>query len=104
MEFAKIHVFPFSAHDKAPAARMEGKVGGEEIAKRSKKLRALSGELERQYKNKFKGGELRVVIEGGDRSGLIKGRSEFYFAVKWRGPRVNANARIGQIVRVNQWR
>jgi len=82
MKFGKIHVFSFSAHEKAPASKMSGQISKEKIIERSKKLRSLSARLEKEYKNKFKGKEVRIVIEGRGANGTIKGKSEFYFDIE----------------------
>jgi threonylcarbamoyladenosine tRNA methylthiotransferase MtaB len=107
INFSKIHVFSFSAHEKAPASKMKNKVSKEEIAERSKKLRALSQKLEKKYKNKFQGRELSVVVEGKTKSGLIKGKSEFYFDVLFDEPRLKrynnikySNRLIGKIITI----
>ena len=83
MEFSKIHVFSFSAHEKTPASKMGGQVSQEKIIERSKKLRALSEKLEKRYKDKFNGAEAAVVIEGKNKNGLIRGKSEFYFDIEF---------------------
>lgn len=83
IEFSKIHVFSFSAHEKTPASKMGGQISREKIIERSKKLRGLSEKLEKKYRDKFKGGEVEVVIEGKNKNGLIRGKSEYYFDIEF---------------------
>ena len=61
--FSKIHVFPYSKRDGTKACELNG-----EIDKKTKKIRVnkfleLSNLLENNYKNKFIGKKLKVLIE-----------------------------------------
>lgn len=80
--FSKIHVFSFSAHEKAPAYNFPNKVDVLEIKNRSKKLRGLSKELERDYKRKIlsKYNSLEILIES-IINNKIRSKSEFYFDI-----------------------
>ncbi len=87
IRFSKIHVFSFSAHEKTKAYSLPGKVKPEEIAKRSKRLRTLSGRLEREYqemiiaKYRFRPGGLSLVAEkGGGKK--IRVKTEFGFDLR----------------------
>jgi threonylcarbamoyladenosine tRNA methylthiotransferase MtaB len=99
MKFSKIHVFSFSAHEKAPASKMKNKVSKAEITMRSKKLRALSLRQEKEYKNKFRGKELEVVIE--NKAGkILKGKSEYYFDIECGA----IKEKTGSIIKVKSWK
>jgi len=92
MNFAKIHVFSFSAHKKTPAAKMKGKVPAGEIKRRSKALRDLSEALEERYKKKMmKSGKLSVVIER-KRGIFYQGKTEYGFDVS-----LHKNETAGQL-------
>lgn len=79
MKFSRMHVFPFSAHEKTPAAAMDGQISKEIKKKRAKQLREIGEMLEKAYNESFVGEKLKVIIEriGED----IWGKSEFYFDV-----------------------
>lgn len=63
IKFSKIHVFPYSERKGTKASLMDGKVSENVKHERVKKLMALSGKLEKEYYDKFKGKELDVLIE-----------------------------------------
>lgn len=107
MEFSKIHVFPFSAHEKTPAAKMKNQVSGEKIKDRSKRLNGLSRELETAYKKRFLGRELDVVIDNRLDGGELKGKTEFYFDIAFRmeeDENFNHDDLVGKIVRIKDWK
>ena len=80
LEFSRLHVFPFSPHEKAPAAKLPGRVGEEEVKARTEKLKKLGAKLAARYKKKFAGKKLEVVVEKieGDK---YTGKTEYYFDV-----------------------
>ncbi len=61
MKFAKIHVFPFSPRAGTLAATMSGQVPDELKKERSERLRHLSGELSRNWRQLFLG-QARAVL------------------------------------------
>lgn len=63
VRFAEIHVFPFSARKGTKAFDLPNQVKPEVKAARVEKLIALSHELEAEYKAKFIGRELEVILE-----------------------------------------
>ena len=83
MKFSKVHVFPFSAHERTPASKMPGQVAENVKFERSKKLSALSGKLEKAYRQKFKGKKLAVIIDGRSKDGHYRGKTEYYFDVEF---------------------
>jgi threonylcarbamoyladenosine tRNA methylthiotransferase MtaB len=80
--FSKIHVFPFSAHEKTLAFSMADQVEILERKRRAQELRDLSKELENNYQEKilalFQGKELLVVLEAliGEK---IRLKTEYHF-------------------------
>ena len=63
LEFAKIHVFPFSLRNGTKAEEFENIVSPEEKKQRARELLDVSKELELSYFNKFIGKEEEVLIE-----------------------------------------
>lgn len=63
VNFAELHVFPFSAREGTKAYDMPDQVKPEVKSQRVDKLIKLSEELNRNYIYKFKGQELEVILE-----------------------------------------
>lgn len=63
LAFSKIHVFPFSLRTGTKAESLPNHINSEEKKKRSKRLIALSKELEINYMKKFIGKDVDVLIE-----------------------------------------
>ncbi len=82
IKFSRLHVFPFSVHEKTLAFKMSGKAKKEEIEKRAKKLRGLGKNLEDDYRKKFIGRELDVLVEN-RKSNNFKGKTEYYFDIEF---------------------
>jgi len=84
MRFSRLHVFPFSAHEKTPAFKMPKKVSQKEIISRSKKLKKLGEKLKNEFKNKFIDKIVEVVIEKDIPINLrYSGKTEYYFKVEF---------------------
>lgn len=81
VNFSKIHVFSFSAHEKTPAYSMKNQNNRNEIYKRARILRKISNELENQYFQKFLGRTLDVIIEKSNNKEIVVGKTEYYFDV-----------------------
>lgn len=94
LEFSKLHVFPFSPHDKTPASRMKSQIERKVALVRASKLRKLGIELEKKFKNKFAGKEAEVLVEG-VRNNKIIGKSSEYFEISAR-----AKAKVGDIIKI----
>ena len=82
--FSKIHVFPYSVREGTKAAIMPHQVSKEEKHERSKRLIALSEELENKYAQKFLGKTLEVLIEKNN-----EGFTSNYLKVKSQTPLEN---------------
>jgi threonylcarbamoyladenosine tRNA methylthiotransferase MtaB len=98
VNFCKLHVFPFSVHKKTAAFKFPQKINREIIQQRAEKLRALSGEFEKKYLERFKGRKVSVLIEKIE-SGILRGKSQFYFDVE--KPIKSTKVRRGDIVEVS---
>lgn len=81
IKFSKLHVFPFSVHEKTPAAKMESKVTQEKIKDRAGKLRKAGEPLEEEYAKKFFGKKVKIVVEKKE-GDFVCGKEEHYFDVK----------------------
>ncbi len=80
LAFSRLHVFPFSAHEKTPAAKLPGRVRGEEMRARTKALRKLGAAQAARFKEEFTGKNLEVIVENieGDK---FTGKTEYYFDI-----------------------
>lgn len=97
VNFAELHVFPFSAREGTPAYSYENQVSPEIKAKRVQVLLDLSEKLKEDYRKKFVGQELEVIIEEKDKkTGLMIGHSSNYLLLGEQLP----ESSIGQIVKI----
>jgi threonylcarbamoyladenosine tRNA methylthiotransferase MtaB len=84
INFSKIHVFSFSAHEKTAAFKLADRIAPAEIKQRSAKLRELSNKLEADYQKKililYKNKPLSLVKEkgGGEK---VRVKTEFGFDI-----------------------
>jgi threonylcarbamoyladenosine tRNA methylthiotransferase MtaB len=106
--FSKIHVFPFSAHEKTLAFSMPKQVEIFERKKRAQELRELSRKLEADYRQKilnlFKGKNISVVLEAliGEKARL-KTEYHFDFLLPLKNIEMDvkrAEEKIGQILEI----
>lgn len=81
IKFSKLHVFPFSAHEKTPAAKMEGKVPQEKIKTRAEKLRKEGKAMETEFLEKFLDKQVEIVVEK-KHQGFASGKERCYFDAK----------------------
>ena len=97
VNFAELHVFPFSAREGTKAYEMENQVKHEIKAQRVDTLIKLSEELNRNYISKFKGKELEVILEERNKkSGLLSGFTSNYIKLE----ADLANKYIGEIYKI----
>lgn len=100
MEFAEMHVFPYSKRTGTPAARMEDQVDEEIKNERVHELIDLSERMQLAYASKFVGDVLEVIPErtykGEPDSGLVMGYSDNYIQVVFPG----TEQMLGQLCRV----
>jgi threonylcarbamoyladenosine tRNA methylthiotransferase MtaB len=81
MEFARLHVFPYSPRPGTPAARLPGRVGRAERGERARAMRELGGEQARRFRKHFLGQEMMVLWERQRRDGLWAGLTDNYVQV-----------------------
>lgn len=99
--FSKIHVFPFSAHEKTPAFNFPDQLSETIKKQRAKSLQKLSDELERRYNESFVGQEIEVIIDGRSKGKNYRGKSEYYFDVVFES---DEKLEIGQLVKIKNWK
>ncbi|SEN08527.1 tRNA (N(6)-L-threonylcarbamoyladenosine(37)-C(2))-methylthiotransferase MtaB [Paenibacillus sp. OV219] len=89
MNFAEMHVFPYSKRTGTPAARMEDQIDDEVKNERVHKLIDLSERMQLEYAKKYVGEVLDIIPErehkGSEGSGLIMGYSDNYIQVVFEG-------------------
>ena len=97
VNFAELHVFPFSAREGTPAYEMDNQVAPEIKNKRVQILLELSEWLKSNYRKQFIGKELEVIIEEKDKkSGQMIGHSSNYLLLGDDLP----ESSVGKIVKI----
>ncbi|MDD3939751.1 MAG: MiaB/RimO family radical SAM methylthiotransferase, partial [Patescibacteria group bacterium] len=85
LNFSKIHVFPFSAHEITAAYRLAGKINKTIINDRARILRNLSLQQEKKYQKeilkKYKNKPLYLIVEKSDVADKIRAKTEFGFDI-----------------------
>ena len=83
VNFAELHVFPFSAREGTKAYSMPDQVKSDVKAARVEKLLKLSEELHCKYVERFKGQELEVILEERNKTtGLLSGFTSNYIKLE----------------------
>lgn len=80
IKFSRLHVFPYSEHEKAPASKYPEKVKADIIKKRTEMLRDLGKKLEEEFEKKFKNKKIEIVVENSPKN-TLKGKSSEYLDV-----------------------
>jgi len=97
VNFAELHVFPFSAREGTLAYLMKDQVSAEIKKQRVDALIDLSNKLMEDYRNKFVGQELEVILEERNKeTGLLSGFTSNYLKLSGDYP----DNMIGQIVKL----
>ena len=82
--FSKIHVFPYSRRKGTKADMMDHQVDEKVKKERTRRLIAVSNELESKYRKQFLGRTLSVIVET-YKDGYLMGHTGNYFFVKVKG-------------------
>ena len=83
VNFAELHVFPFSAREGTKAYSMPDQVKSDVKAARVEKLLKLSEELHSKYVERFKGQEFEVILEERNKTtGLLSGFTSNYIKLE----------------------
>jgi threonylcarbamoyladenosine tRNA methylthiotransferase MtaB len=81
LEFARIHVFPYSSRSGTEAARMPQPVGEKVKKQRSDRMLALAKESAQNFSRKFLGRTMTVLWEKQSRDGIWSGLTDNYMKV-----------------------
>ena len=100
MIFSQLHVFSYSAHERAPAAGFPGQLSEGIKADRSGRLQKLSTVLQAAYRKKFTGKKLSVIIDGRSREGHYRGKTEYHFDVEFKD---SNRYRPGEMAQAENW-
>ena len=103
IQFAKVHVFPYSDREKTRASRMAEKVSPLVMKQRKKQLMELAEQMAFLGRKRYIGAELEVLVENStlNQEGTFFGHSEQFFPVYLRKKRGSqASVRPHEIVRV----
>lgn len=84
VDFAELHVFPYSKREGTKAALMKNQIDGNIKKQRVKKLIEISEELKNNYYKKFIGKNLEVLVEKYS-DGYLTGHLSNYGKVKFKG-------------------
>lgn len=84
INFAKVHVFPYSKRNGTKAARMSGHIDGITKKERTKRLLNLSCDLEQNYYMSQTGKKEQVLIEK-EENGFFYGHTTNYLYLKLKG-------------------
>ncbi len=83
VNFAELHVFPFSSRAHTLAAKMSGQIPPEIKKKRVEELIKLSNKLNMEYRNKFFGKKIDVLFEDYDSSDKkYRGHTSNYIEIR----------------------
>jgi threonylcarbamoyladenosine tRNA methylthiotransferase MtaB len=113
LPLAYFHVFPYSVRIGTTAAKLPGRVSAGEIKRRAAILRALGEDKRRRFVERFRGANLKVLLEERGADGRLRGYSRNYIRVLVEGPdtlgndevevvasRVEGVALAGEVVRL----
>jgi threonylcarbamoyladenosine tRNA methylthiotransferase MtaB len=80
-----LHVFPYSKRPGTPAANSPDQIPGNVSKARAERLRQLAAEKYRSFATSFIDKELEIVVESGEKDGLLKGVSRNYLDIRFSG-------------------
>lgn len=101
INFSKVHVFPFSAHEKTPAFSLPDQLDEATKKQRASAIQKLNNRLEQTYNESFLGQEVDAIIDGRSKGHEYRAKSEYYFDIAFESAE---QYRPGEIVRVKDWR
>jgi len=86
MGFMKVHVFPYSKRTRTKAFYMDGQIPDEIKKPRAAKLRDIADRMATDYKKKFLGREMEVLVEKCE-DGICNGVTSNYLPVQFSCPK-----------------
>lgn len=93
LDFTYLHVFPYSKRPGTPAADFPDQIAGDLKEIRVKSLRQLSDQKKEIFYQRFIGATRPVLVEGKrNRMGLLKGFTDNYIPVSFKGENVLQNS------------
>jgi threonylcarbamoyladenosine tRNA methylthiotransferase MtaB len=81
MDFARLHIFPYSVRPGTPAARLPDRVGETEARERARAMRKMGAERARRFRRRFIGREMAVLWKRRRRDGLWAGLTDNYIDI-----------------------
>ena len=107
LEFARIHVFPYSPRPGTGAAQMPGQIGAKVKKQRSEKMLALARESAQNFSRQFLGRTMPVLWEQKSANGIWSGLTDNYIKVYTRSSRDLTNqllpVKLVEIYRDGVW-
>ena len=93
--FARMHVFPYSARQGTPAAKMPGQVPKSIREDRARRLIALGAQMAQSYRQSFVGETVEALCEEADEdTGLCRGYTREYIPCEFPGGEPGALCRV----------
>lgn len=96
LNFANIHVFPFSPRQGTPAEKMPGRVVGEELDQRLEEMKKIKADSAASFLKSLIGKEETVLVESKRPNGVCEGWSGNYVKTRFLAP----DQELRQLVRV----
>lgn len=101
MKFSRLHVFPFSAHEKTPAFSFPKQVSSNEKKERASVLRKLGKEMENKYQKEFWQDKVDTICIEKISNQKVSGLSEHYLQVECKQNKVKEDRlKVGKLVSV----
>jgi threonylcarbamoyladenosine tRNA methylthiotransferase MtaB len=91
VEFAKVHMFPYSDRKRTRAALYPNKVPVEVIQKRKQVVLRVAEEIAFSLREKYVGRTMKVLMEGDEKDGYLSGHTENFLTVMVAKENLNAN-------------
>lgn len=88
VQFAKVHMFPYSPRERTRAALMPGQVAAELLAERKQRILRMAEQIAFELRQKYVGRAMRVLTESSDQSHRVTGHTHNFLTVM--APTVNS--------------
>jgi threonylcarbamoyladenosine tRNA methylthiotransferase MtaB len=82
VQFAKVHMFPYSDRPRTRSATFPNKISPPEMNRRKAILLCLAEEMSYKMRNRFVGREMNILTESSDEEGFLTGHTENFLPVK----------------------
>lgn len=81
VQFAKVHMFPYSSRERTRAALMPGQVAAEVLAERKQRVLRLAEQIAFELRQKYVGRAMRILTESSDPSHRVTGHTDNFLTV-----------------------